>query len=244
MSVAAGQGATRPYHHGNLAEALVAAGLELAAEGGPDAVVLREVARRVGVSATAAYRHFDGQAGLSDAIKQASLGRLALHMRQALEEHERQCAAPPPGEDRPPDPYRAAGGLVPLPGVPSGSREEYALRRLEAIGRAYFDFAMSQPGLFRCFCMGLPVSTPESPLIDQLQGEEAYSVLTDVLDELVAAGVLTQQRRDAGVDIALWSAIHGLAILCMDGPLAELSRGEQESMLTTVEDVLLHGIAG
>jgi AcrR family transcriptional regulator len=43
--------AERPYHHGNLAEALVDAALEMAAEGGPDAVVLREVARRVGVCA-------------------------------------------------------------------------------------------------------------------------------------------------------------------------------------------------
>ena len=46
------------YHHGDLANALAAAAAQLAREGGPDAVVLREAARRVGVSATAAYRHF------------------------------------------------------------------------------------------------------------------------------------------------------------------------------------------
>jgi AcrR family transcriptional regulator len=46
------------YHHGDLANALVQAGVELAREGGPQAIVLREAARRVGVSATSAYRHF------------------------------------------------------------------------------------------------------------------------------------------------------------------------------------------
>src|SRR5690606_5227487 len=133
----------RPYHHGNLAEALVATGLDMAAEGGPDAVVLREVARRLGVSATSAYRHFDGQAGLMEAIKTASLQRLAEHMRAALAAYD-EAGPTRPG--------------VPLPEVEAGSRQERALRRLEAIGRAYFEFALTQPGLFRCFCDGLPMT--------------------------------------------------------------------------------------
>ena len=49
---------SRPYHHGNLRETLVAAGVELARTGGPDAVVLRAVSRQAGVSHNAAYRHF------------------------------------------------------------------------------------------------------------------------------------------------------------------------------------------
>ena len=49
---------TKPYHHGNLRAALVEAGAELARTAGPDGVVLREVARRTGVSHNAAYRHF------------------------------------------------------------------------------------------------------------------------------------------------------------------------------------------
>ncbi len=36
------------YHHGDLRRALLEAGLDLAREGGPDAVVLREATRRVG----------------------------------------------------------------------------------------------------------------------------------------------------------------------------------------------------
>ncbi len=43
---------------GAVRDGLVAAGLELARAGGPDAVVLREATRMVGVVPSAAYRHF------------------------------------------------------------------------------------------------------------------------------------------------------------------------------------------
>lgn len=57
------------YHHGDLANALVEAGVELAREGGPQAIVLREAARRVGVSPTSAYRHFADHEDLIAAVK-------------------------------------------------------------------------------------------------------------------------------------------------------------------------------
>lgn len=46
------------YRHGDLRRALLDAGIELARDGGPDAVVLREATRRAGVVPNAAYRHF------------------------------------------------------------------------------------------------------------------------------------------------------------------------------------------
>ena len=54
----------RGYHHGDLREALLAAGLELLKSGSVETLSLREVARRVGVSATAVYRHFPDKAAL------------------------------------------------------------------------------------------------------------------------------------------------------------------------------------
>jgi AcrR family transcriptional regulator len=48
----------RPYHHGNLREALLHAGIELIAASGPEGFTLREAARRAGVSHNAPYRHF------------------------------------------------------------------------------------------------------------------------------------------------------------------------------------------
>jgi AcrR family transcriptional regulator len=56
------------YHHGALRPALIAAARTLLDEGGPDAVGLREAARRVGVSATATYRHFKDKDALLAAL--------------------------------------------------------------------------------------------------------------------------------------------------------------------------------
>ena len=43
------------------ADALVRTGRQLLVEGGPDSVVVREVARRLGVTAGALYRHVRGR---------------------------------------------------------------------------------------------------------------------------------------------------------------------------------------
>lgn len=56
------------YHHGDLRAALLKAAEDLLAEGGVPAVGLREVARRVGVSATAPYRHFADKEALLAAV--------------------------------------------------------------------------------------------------------------------------------------------------------------------------------
>ena len=56
------------YHHGNLGPALIAAARQLLDTDGPGAVSLREAARRVGVSATATYRHFTDKDHLLAAV--------------------------------------------------------------------------------------------------------------------------------------------------------------------------------
>jgi AcrR family transcriptional regulator len=56
------------YHHGALRPALIAAARDMLANDGPGAVSLREAARRVGVSATATYRHFQDKEHLLAAI--------------------------------------------------------------------------------------------------------------------------------------------------------------------------------
>lgn len=51
------------YHHGNLRAALLAAAVDLVRESGPAALTLSQASRRVGVSANAAYHHFEGLSG-------------------------------------------------------------------------------------------------------------------------------------------------------------------------------------
>ena len=52
------------YHHGDLERALLTAALQTIREDGVDALTLRSVGARLGVSRTALYRHFDDKAAL------------------------------------------------------------------------------------------------------------------------------------------------------------------------------------
>jgi AcrR family transcriptional regulator len=85
-------------------------------------------------------------------------------------------------------------------------------KRLRAVGTAYIDFAMSEPGLFRTAFTSHPATSGEPTDADP------FGVLGQVLDEAQAAGLLEARRRP-GAEIAAWSAVHGLACLLLDGPL-------------------------
>ena len=73
------------YHHGDLRTALIEAGQRLLAERAADDLSLREVARAVGVSATAVYRHFPDKGALMHALALAGLSRLAAAQRAAAQ---------------------------------------------------------------------------------------------------------------------------------------------------------------
>jgi AcrR family transcriptional regulator len=75
----------RPYHHGDLRAALIAEGLRLLDARDAEALSLREVARNVGVSATAVYRHFPDKEALMKALAQEGLARLAAAQHAAAD---------------------------------------------------------------------------------------------------------------------------------------------------------------
>ena len=75
----------KPYHHGDLRTALIAAGLGLLATRQEDDLSLREVARAVGVSANAVYRHFPDKRALMKAIAVEGLAKLGAAQRAASE---------------------------------------------------------------------------------------------------------------------------------------------------------------
>ncbi len=83
----------RPYHHGNLRDVLVAEGVKLIEEHGLNALTLREIGIRAGVSRTAAYRHFADKAALLSAISEAAFTEFATRLEAARESSERNCAA-------------------------------------------------------------------------------------------------------------------------------------------------------
>ncbi|ROR89367.1 TetR/AcrR family transcriptional regulator [Nocardioides aurantiacus] len=73
------------YHHGDLREALVSGALELIAEKGVAGLSVAEVARRIGVSTAAPYRHFASRIELLSAAATVSGRRLSAQMRAAAE---------------------------------------------------------------------------------------------------------------------------------------------------------------
>jgi AcrR family transcriptional regulator len=77
----------KPYHHGNLREALLEAAIRLIAEVGPTAFTLREVARRAGVSHNAPYRHFRDRDDLMAAVAAQGFRELTKAMVEAAAPH-------------------------------------------------------------------------------------------------------------------------------------------------------------
>jgi AcrR family transcriptional regulator len=73
---------SRVYHHGDLANAVIAAGLRRVRQRGFDAVSGRELAGVVGVAPSAIYRHFADKDQLRAAISQAAREQLARSMAQ------------------------------------------------------------------------------------------------------------------------------------------------------------------
>jgi AcrR family transcriptional regulator len=77
--------AAKSYHHGDLRAALIEAGLALLEARAADDLGLREVARAVGVSPTAIYRHFPDKRALMAALAAEGLARLAAAQHAASE---------------------------------------------------------------------------------------------------------------------------------------------------------------
>lgn len=76
----------RNYHHGNLRQELLDRGLALLEEQGMAALSLRELAKGLGVSAAAVYRHFADKDSLLAEIALSGFNRLGKVYAEALAE--------------------------------------------------------------------------------------------------------------------------------------------------------------
>jgi AcrR family transcriptional regulator len=76
----------RPYHHGNLREALIEAAMALIAERGPAGFTFADVARSAGVSAAAPYRHFRDRNAVIAEVARRGFEQFAGELRAAWNE--------------------------------------------------------------------------------------------------------------------------------------------------------------
>lgn len=201
------------YRHGDLRRALLEAGIALAQTGGPDAVVLREATRRAGVVPNAAYRHFASRLELLRAVRIAALSRLAQSMEAELD------------------------SLNPMLGA-----AELARASLRAIGLGYLRFALTETGLFRTiFAVHYDWPAPPDPAKAGSTGLNPFQLLGVALDRMVEAGVLATERRQ-GAEFLAWSAVHGFAMLVIEGPLHGLPRAQIDALGRRVVDVVEKGL--
>ncbi len=186
---------SRPYHHGDLRAALLAAALRAVEAGGHAALSLRELAQGLGVSHAAPYRHFPTREALLAAVASEGFARLAEAWLLAW-----QGAGPG---------HAAAG-------------------RLRVAARAYLGFATERPALFRLMFQGPPPAGAEAAFAG-LQATVA-AALPGAAEAMVKART-----------IAMWSALHGFAWLCLEGRLrpAMLRPLPPEAMLEAVLDAAL-----
>lgn len=205
--------ARRSYHHGDLRQALLDAGIALARAGGPDAVVLREATRRAGVAPNAAYRHFASREALLQAVRSAALSALAIAMEKELSRRRR-----------------------------GRQGSDHARAGLRAIGAAYLRFARTEPGLFRTAfgVAGDPETTTDSAKAGRT-GLDPFQLLATALDQLVEAGLLPAEHR-SGAEYLAWSAVHGLAMLVLEGPLRRMTRAQVDGIEQRLLDMVDKGL--
>jgi AcrR family transcriptional regulator len=200
------------YHHGDLRNAMMDSAVELARTGGPEAVVLREVARRVGVSATAAYRHFSDVEALLDEVKRSALEVLA-------------------------DSIVAAVAVVPV----DGDAGDVAVAQLRAAANAYIDFAIEQPGLFMtAFCRTeVPGREYEG---EPFTETDAFQALGALLDQVVAAGRMPADRRAGAEIAAWSMVHGFALLLVDGPLRRHLSEAEQDFVRERTLDVVIRGL--
>ena len=76
----------KTYHHGDLREALIQAALREVELGGPEAISIKALAKQLGVSQPAPYRHFADREALLQAVTAEAFRQFNVIMRAAIEQ--------------------------------------------------------------------------------------------------------------------------------------------------------------
>jgi AcrR family transcriptional regulator len=181
----------KPYHHGDLRNALLAEAERLLEAQGMRALTLRAVARGVGVTHAAPANHFGDLTGLLSELAADGLGRLAEALAAGA----------------------VAGGAHPA-------------ERAKGIGEAYVAFAAAHRGLFALMFRAERLD-PERPALKAaiLKSRQALGEALAARPDAAGLSPLATAARAT----ALWSLVHGYAMLLIDrrlqGTFAALPKG-------------------
>ncbi len=182
----------RPYHHGDLHNALRDAARSILEKEGLSALTLRAVARQAGVSHAAPYRHF--------ASHEALLVELA---REGFEELRHELVA-----------------ASSLPGLEDD--------RIASIGAAYMRFVARRPALVRLM------------FGPQLPNRDAFPELAAAADAVGAE--IGTALNDPALGLAVWAAVHGLAMLILENVVDLGQRRSGLHVLPSRAEILLRSL--
>ena len=180
---------------------MIAAALEMLQERPADEIGLREVARRIGVSSAAPYRHFDSRESLISAAAVHGFGKLERRLQQTIERH---------GADALAELGQAYVGFalenpnlfgLMLRGDRDGSNDP-----VRAAGQAAFDLmaetvarrtgAPCREGAVGAWALvhGLSILVAERQLAPDLLEAERLGALVRTVTEIYVAGLVVRQR--------------------------------------------------
>ncbi len=193
--------APRPaYHHGDLSRALIDAALDAIATHGPEQLNLRDLARTVGVSAGAPYRHFADKDALLRAVGAEITTRFDAEVARARAETAAdaiaQFRAIGIAHVRFAQRYPAHFRVMYLPGVVDA----------QAAGRSAEELAMLTEAQARGELADLPVED-----IALAAGSLVYGLSRMIVDGLVPGPRVTAARADA-LAVAI-TGVFGVGIL-------------------------------
>lgn len=200
------------FHHGDLRSALMSATVDLLGTKGVEGFSLREAAAAVGVTPSAAYKHFADKGDLLAAIAANGFIELAERVEVAMQIARTQ----------------------------SRIKTRKALAALESNALAYVEFATEQPVIFRL--MFGPYGAGSKYMLKGtcVRGKSLCELLTEALDALLEARIMSAETRN-DADLTVWAAVHGLADLLISGSLANRETLSLENSVKLIVKTLVAG---
>jgi hypothetical protein len=118
--------------------------------------------------------------------------------------------------------------------APTSTPADDGSRRLRAFGLAYVRFALAEPGLFRS-------AFHRSGSDGDHTAYPAYRALAEAIDAMAAFGLVRSERRAAAV-VVYWAAVHGLAVLLLDGLIGTVAGDAPDVLVVTAVGTVLEAL--
>ncbi len=189
---AKGPESQRAYHHGDLRNGLLEAARGILEERSLNALTLRAVARRAGVSHAAPYRHFPNHESL--------LVELGIEGFQELRRYIVEAAKV------------------------AGSESD----RIANIGAAYMRFVAKRPAVARLMFGSQLTNRDKFPTLGQA---------ADAIGNEIGAAL-----HDSALGLAVWSAVHGLAMLVLENVIDLGQRRSGLHVLPSRAEILVRSL--